>query len=63
MAGQASDPERPDGGSAPAAETAAAAAGGGSSKLNTAQAEVCVSWKKMGVLSQNIWKWTLLSFF
>lgn len=43
MAGQASDPERPDGGSAPAAETAAAAAGGGSSKLNTAQAEVCVS--------------------
>lgn len=44
MAGQASGPERPDGGSAAAAAAAEAAApGAGSSKLSTAQPEVCVS--------------------
>lgn len=43
MAGQASGPERSDGGSVPGAEVAAA---GSSSKLSTVQPEVCVSWKK-----------------
>lgn len=41
MAGQASGPERPDTGSAPAAE--AAAPSGGGNKLSTAQPEVRVS--------------------
>lgn len=40
MAGQASGPERSEGGSAPAAEVAAPAGG---SKLSTAPPEVCVS--------------------
>lgn len=40
MSGQAPAPERCDGGSAPAATDVAAA---GSSKLSTAQPEVCVS--------------------
>lgn len=60
MAGQASGPERSDGGSAPAADVAAAGSSS-SSKLTTAQPEVCVSWKKMGLFRQNTWKWTLLS--
>nr|XP_019968901.1 PREDICTED: zinc finger CCCH domain-containing protein 13-like [Paralichthys olivaceus] len=43
VAGQASAPERSDSGSAPAAEVSAAGSGGSSSKLSTAQPEVCVS--------------------
>ena len=46
MAGQASGPERSDGGSAPAADVAAAgssSSSSSSSKLSTAQPEVCVS--------------------
>ena len=44
MAGQASGPERSDGGSAPAADVAAAGSSSSSSgKLSTAQPEVCVS--------------------
>lgn len=42
MAGQASAPERSDSGSAPAAEITEAGSGS-SSKLSTAQPEVCVS--------------------
>lgn len=51
MAAQASGPERPDAAVVPAAEAAATAApgaAGGSSKLSTAQPEVCVSWKLNG---------------